>query len=203
MLRSPCSPSEPGFRAPQDGEHQILGREQHRRTTDHQTDDHRRATDLAVGDSNPRRSSLKERELSSCSPGLTLVFGSSSAGVGARRVKAAGSRRGRRPPAKRPEGLDADAARCRLGRRRGRRWLSSWSCVGVVGRVGIQGRCPGRGRPTWGCQSSLRRARHGAVRLDGRSGSIRRGDHASLGVMTCTTRADRCWRAVHAARRRM
>jgi len=32
-------------------------------------------------------------------------------GVGACRVKAAGSRRGREAPAKRPEGLDADAAR--------------------------------------------------------------------------------------------
>jgi hypothetical protein len=37
-----------------DGKHQILGREQHRRTTDRQAHDQRQTTDLAVGGSVPR-----------------------------------------------------------------------------------------------------------------------------------------------------
>jgi hypothetical protein len=42
-----------------DGKHQILGREQHRRTTGHQTDDQHQTTDLAVGGSNPSRRATK------------------------------------------------------------------------------------------------------------------------------------------------
>ena len=38
-----------------DGRHQILGREQHRRTTAQRTDDQRQTTDLAVGGSSPSR----------------------------------------------------------------------------------------------------------------------------------------------------
>ena len=42
-----------------DGKHQLLGREQHKRTTGQRTDDHRRATDLAVGGSSPSRRATK------------------------------------------------------------------------------------------------------------------------------------------------
>jgi hypothetical protein len=77
-------------------------------------------------------------------------------------------------------------------------------CFGlVVVSVSKAGSRPGQTPPE---AASHPFAVAGMERFDtnGRSGSIRRGDHAIAdGVMTCTTRADRCWRAAHAARRRM
>jgi hypothetical protein len=119
----------------------------------------------AVSGSSPhRRSSLKERGLSS-RPGWSegvvrwpqLAVG--RAGL-RRRIKA-------RPQAagEAAGSLDADAA-----------WYelidaeeAPGELLGLVLEVVVSvstSRCPGRGRPSGGCQSSLRLARHGAARLD-------------------------------------
>ncbi len=64
----------------------------------------------------------------------------------------------------------------------------------VAGRAGIQGRCPGRGRPAWGCQSSFAWPVQGMGRFDSTVGRVNQtGDHAIAdGVMTCATAPTVC-----------
>jgi hypothetical protein len=96
-------------------------------------------------------------------PGF-LVVRSRPGGVGTCRVKAAGPMRGRGPPAKRSEALTPMpcGARCRAPGNylRGVGAWCAWFVVVSVSKAGS----PAGADPRGSCQSSLRRARHGAVR---------------------------------------
>jgi hypothetical protein len=125
-------------------------------------------------------------------PGF-LVVRSRPGGVGTCRVKAAGPcaaagrpRSGRR--------LDTDAVRCPLSSAREVPHRCRCLVCLVCGRVGVQGRVGGRGRPARELPviPSPCKAWSGSTPTVGRGQSDGSTTPSQMGVMTCATRADRC-----------